>query len=151
MDSSLVPVYSFYFYFHFVVVPTQFLVVVTEFLEHPYNHLFEFYVWWISFSFSTGDSFIPFNWGLFLCLPILGESFCLFLYLGMLGFACLSLWGGLLRYKSCGTQFCSLFDLAIVCSRLALFSVCVGSLVVFGLHLVVVSLLVGSPLQQAYW
>ena len=30
-------VYSFYFLFHAVLTPPQFLVVVTEFLERPYN------------------------------------------------------------------------------------------------------------------
>ena len=37
-------VFSFYFLFHAIVVPTQLLLVVTEFLEHPNNHSFEFCV-----------------------------------------------------------------------------------------------------------
>ena len=37
------------------------------------------------------------------------------------------------------------------CSRTALSSVCVGSLVVLGLYLLVAPLLVGSPLQWVYW
>ena len=34
----------------------------------------------ISFSSFSGDSLFPFDWGLFLCLPILGV-FCLFVCL----------------------------------------------------------------------
>ena len=37
------------------------------------------------------------------------------------------------------------------CSSIALFSVCVGSLVVLEFYLLVVTLLVGSLLQQVYW
>ena len=37
------------------------------------------------------------------------------------------------------------------CSRVAFFSICVGSLIVLGLYLLVLPLLMGSHLQWVYW
>ena len=37
--------FSFYFLFHSVIVHSQFLLVVGEFFEYPYNHSFEFCIW----------------------------------------------------------------------------------------------------------
>ena len=96
----LVLVYSFYFLFHAVVVPTQFLVVTAEYLEHvitiALNAVSDGLLASISFSSFSGDSSTRFFWGFFRCLPISGDSLCLFPHLGMLHFACLSSWGGLL-------------------------------------------------------
>ena len=53
----------------------------------------------ISLSSFSGDSSFPFDWGFLLCLCILGDSFCLFLHLRLLSFACLSSCGGLLWFE----------------------------------------------------
>ena len=59
------------------------------------------------------------------------------------------------RVNFCGRSFMGLSGaISLIslsgCSRVAFSSVHVGSLVVFGLYLLVTPLLVGSPLQQVY-
>ena len=57
----------------------------------------------ISFSFFIGQSSIPFDCRLFLCLPILGDPFCLFLQIPMLCFA----------YYLCIVNFCGRFSVVV--------------------------------------
>ena len=148
----LVVVHSFYFLFHALLVPTVFLVVVIEFLEHPFNHFFELCVWWFAclnfiwllhWRFSIGEH--PFRLGV-LSLPLhLSDFSGLFLHFRMFCFAsCL-----------CGVNFCirvSLWFSGAVtlislsgCCRVALSSVCVGSLIVLVHYMLVASLLEVLP------
>ena len=62
----------------------------------------------VSFSTLSGHPSFPFYWGLFLCLPILGNSFHLFLHIRLICLDFLSSWGGLL---SCATQWFNLLGL----------------------------------------
>ena len=86
----MVLVHSFCFIFNALVFPTQFLVTVTEFLEHLYNHffipMFHRLLAYISFNSFTGDSSIHLDWAFFLFLPILGDFFCFVLFC----FSCIS-------------------------------------------------------------
>ena len=53
----------------FLVASLEFFVVLTELIEHPYNHYFESMsgslLASISFSTLSGDSSFLFNWGFF--------------------------------------------------------------------------------------
>ena len=93
----------------------------------------------ISFSHFTGDSSIPFDWRLFLCLPILGfHIFCF----DISGYS-------ILPACICGVAFFSKSSVGLLgtvslislsgCSRVVISSVCVSSPVVFGLYLFVAS------------
>ena len=155
INFFLILVYSFYFLFHTVVVPTQFPVVAMSSLSILItillSSLSDSLLAAISFSSFTGESSIPFYCRLFLCLSILDDSFCLFLWFWMLWFAsCLH------RVNFCGRKSVgfsgtlSFFSLSW-CSRVPLSSICVGSLVVLGFYLLVAPLLVGYHLQQVYW
>ena len=129
-------VYSFSFLFHTVVVLTQFLVAVCEFLEYPCDHylnsISDSLLNSISLSSFSGESSIPFDCMFFFCLPISGSSFCLFLCFLMFRVA-----SCLCRVNFYGRNFMgfsgvvSLFSLS-GCSRFSLSSVSVGSLVVPG-------------------
>ena len=129
----LVLVYSSYFIFHTVVVPTQFFVVVsslsiliTILLNSVSDHLLAS----ISFSSFTGESSIPFDCRFFLFVPLLGDSFCLFVLFLVLSFA-----SCLCRVNFCGRNsvglngVVSLFSMS-GCSRVSPFSICVGSVCV---------------------
>ena len=122
-------------------------MIIIILLNSIRDHLFSF----ISFCSYMGESSIPLNCWFFRCLPILSNSFCLFLRLQIsCGASCLP-----------GVNFCSKGSVEVsgavplislsVCSRVALSFVCVGSLVVLGLSFLVAPLLVGSPFQLVYW
>ena len=105
----------------------------------------------ISFGTLSGDSSFPFDCWLFLCLPILGDSSCLFLQIQMLCFA-----SCVCRANFCGRSSVGLSHLVSLiflsgCFRVALSSICIVSLFVIGLYLLVAPLLASSLLQQVYW
>ena len=129
-------VYSFYLLFHTAVVLVQLLVVVYEFLgiliTIILSSISDSLVTSISFNSFSGDSSIPFDCRFFFCLTILGDSFCLFLHILMLGFA-----GCLCRVNFCGRNSVGFSGVVSLisssgCSRFALSFVCVESLVVLG-------------------
>lgn len=62
-----------------------------KFLEHPYNHCFELYLFACFFVFIllnsfSADFFCSFICGMFLCLPVLTASLCLFLCVRPIGY-----------------------------------------------------------------
>ena len=107
-----------------------------EFLEHLYNHYFEFLsdslVTSISFSSFGGESSIPFDCICFFCPPILGYSFCLFLCFLMSHFASCLCRVDVYGRNSMGFSGVVSFISLSGCPRFALSSVFVVSLVVLG-------------------
>ena len=104
----------------------------------------------ISFSSFSRMSSIPFDSEFFLWLPILGNSFCLFLWFSMLCFSIC-----LYKVSFCGSSSMGFRVAVSLISlsgfyRVALSSICVGSLLLEP-YLLVDPLLVDSPVQQAYW
>ena len=84
---------------HADVVPIKFLVALTSLgilITITLNSISDKLLASISFSSFSGDSSFLFNWGLFLCLHIFSDSFCLFLHSKLTSFDTLSLWSGLL-------------------------------------------------------
>ena len=76
----LVLIHNFHVLFLVDVVPTKFLVVLTKFLEYPYNtwnSMSDNLLASTSFSYSSGDSFFSYCLGVVLLPP---HFSCLFLF-----------------------------------------------------------------------
>ena len=96
------------------------------------NSVSDSLVTFISFSSFSGESSIPFDCMFFFCLPILGDSVCLFLCFLVFRFAsCLCRVNFYGRNCMGFSGVISLISFS-VCSKFALSSVSVGFLVVLG-------------------
>ena len=98
----------------------------------------------------SGESFILFDCRIFLCFPILDDSFCLFLCFLIFHFAnCLCRMNFYVGNFMGFSSVVSLNSLSGL-SKVALSSFCVGSLLYLGLYVLVVPVLVASLLQWVY-
>ena len=102
----------------------------------------------ISFNTLSGDSSFPFDWRLFLCLPVLGSLLVCFCFLN---WSVLTPWVcGVNFYGRRPVRFNGAFSLIswTCCSWAVIY---VGSLDVFGFSLLLGLSLVGPWFQLVYW